>query len=204
MFAGVPPVVFPHGGPARFVEDGKTGLVARSEEEFAGAIEYLYRNPDKRIELGENAKAFARVAFAPEARAANLLQVVTAAAERPARTMLPELGTTDGALPNHAALFLVSQGWEPRLAISAIQRWQAGEGSALDAWITSLPSEAFQVEGGIVHWRNHARNDPALRWWTALWLSKLGLSREAGEEREAAIRQGAPIMAAPTGGGASG
>ena len=197
MYAGVPPVVFPHGGPARFVQDGKTGLVATSEEEFVGAIEYLYRNPDKRGELGRNAKAHARVAFAPQKHTANLLQVVMAAAEMPARTMLPELSQTDTARLNHAALFLVSQGWPSRSAISALEQWQAGGRGALDAWITSLPTEVFQVEGGIAHWRNHARSDPALRWWSALWLLKLGFYRQAGEEIEAASSRLASLGVPP-------
>jgi hypothetical protein len=88
---------------------------------------------------------------------------------------------------------LISQGWEARKAILAVEQWQDGSGSELDAWITSLPPQAFQVEGGIVHWRNHSRSDPALRWWSALWLFRLGRYGQADKELEAAIGKGAPM-----------
>jgi hypothetical protein len=106
----------------------------------------------------------------------------------PARKIMPGLADT-----SHAVLFLISQGWQTPEAVSAVEQWQDGSGSELDAWVTSLPLQAFQVEGGIVHWRNHARGDPALRWWSALWLFKLGRYGEADKELEAAISNGAPL-----------
>jgi len=193
MYAGIPPVIFPHGGPARFVEDGKTGLVATSEEGFVSAVEYLYRNPEKRIELGANARTYARVAFAPEKQATTLLKVLAGAAHTAPMPMLQRWPGAGAGQPDHAAMFLCSQGWRPGEAISAMAEWRAGNGGGLDRWIASLPTEAFQVEGGIVHWRNHAPADPALRWWSALWLAKLGRYREAAEELEGAIGNGAPM-----------
>ena len=47
-----PPVILPHGGPSRFVTDGKNGIVAANEDEFVSAIEHLYRHPEKRRALG--------------------------------------------------------------------------------------------------------------------------------------------------------
>jgi glycosyltransferase involved in cell wall biosynthesis len=184
MYAGIPPVILPHGGPARFVEDGKTGLIARTEREFAHAIEYLHHNPDRRRELGANARAYARNSFAPERQAADLLKAVTAASAGPVRPILP------ASVIGDAALFLVSQGWEERAATAAAAAWRAGDGIKLDDWASSLPAEAFEVEGGIIHWRNTMPADPLLRWWSALWLKRQGRARDAAQEMEAARRLG--------------
>ena len=66
MYAGIPPVVFPHGGVKRLVEDKKTGLVVHTAEEYSQAIEYLYKNPEVREELGKNAAEYAREHFGGE------------------------------------------------------------------------------------------------------------------------------------------
>ncbi len=58
MYAGVPAVVFPHGGLLQTVKDGYNGMVVTTEEEYRRAIEYLYQNKAERDRLGENAKEF--------------------------------------------------------------------------------------------------------------------------------------------------
>src|SRR4051812_17152211 len=47
MYAGVPPVVLPYGGAARAVQHGRTGLVARDEDDYARAVEFLHEHPDE-------------------------------------------------------------------------------------------------------------------------------------------------------------
>jgi glycosyltransferase involved in cell wall biosynthesis len=64
--AGVPAVVLPHGGAGRMVVHGQTGLVARSPEEYATALDRLAADPPERLRLGENARQWAREHFGAE------------------------------------------------------------------------------------------------------------------------------------------
>jgi hypothetical protein len=53
----------------------------------------------------------------------------------------------------------------------------------------------YKVEGGIVHWRNHAPDDSVLRAWSGYWLRRSGRHQEAQKEFDAAIRLGANAFA---------
>ena len=66
MFLGIPPVVFPHGGIKTLVVDDFTGLVVRTETEYQQAIEFLYRDPEERRRLGDNAVEYATQMFGGE------------------------------------------------------------------------------------------------------------------------------------------
>ena len=65
MWAGIPPVVFAHGGVRCLVEHERTGLVVETEDEYARAIERLAGDPDLRRRLGDEARRFIRAAFDP-------------------------------------------------------------------------------------------------------------------------------------------
>ena len=60
MAAGVPPVVLANRTERYIVDDGVTGIVAADEESYARAIEGLYRNPDLRQRLSDNARKAAK------------------------------------------------------------------------------------------------------------------------------------------------
>ncbi|MEZ4752936.1 MAG: glycosyltransferase [Bdellovibrionota bacterium] len=63
MVAGIPPVVFPHGGIRQLVVNDFTGLVVSSDLEYSQAIEHLYHNPEERARLGKNAREYALQIF---------------------------------------------------------------------------------------------------------------------------------------------
>lgn len=63
MYAGIPSVVFPYGGIRDLVRHNETALVVQSEEEYAAAIEYLYKNPRERERIGSNARKYALSVF---------------------------------------------------------------------------------------------------------------------------------------------
>src|SRR5436853_2243041 len=69
-YAGLPAVVLRHGGAARTVEHGRTGLIATDEHEYARCIERLYHSPELRRRLSDGAGNHARLAWAPDAIAA--------------------------------------------------------------------------------------------------------------------------------------
>ncbi|MEO0272291.1 MAG: glycosyltransferase family 4 protein [candidate division WOR-3 bacterium] len=66
MMAGVVPVVLNNAAERYIVEDGKTGIIANSTEEYCKAIEFLYNNPAKREEMARNAIASAREKYSIE------------------------------------------------------------------------------------------------------------------------------------------
>jgi glycosyltransferase involved in cell wall biosynthesis len=65
MAVGIPPVVFPHGGVLGLVEDGITGRVVHSPEQYTSALVQLARDPAERQRLGAAARRFVRRAFDP-------------------------------------------------------------------------------------------------------------------------------------------
>jgi phosphatidylinositol alpha 1,6-mannosyltransferase len=54
--SGVPPIVSAHGGPKFLVEDGVTGFIARSEQDFHGSVALLLLDPGLRARMGEAAR----------------------------------------------------------------------------------------------------------------------------------------------------
>lgn len=72
MAAGVPPVVLNQRTEKYLVQNGKNGLVVSNIEEYARAMRYLYENPQKRAELGENAAAYARAHYGISSTVAGL------------------------------------------------------------------------------------------------------------------------------------
>ena len=60
MAAGVPPVVMANRTECYIVDDGVAGIVAANEEAYVQAIEVLYRNPDLRQRLSDNARKAAK------------------------------------------------------------------------------------------------------------------------------------------------
>ncbi|MEK7172950.1 MAG: glycosyltransferase family 4 protein, partial [Patescibacteria group bacterium] len=58
------------------IEHMKTGIIANYPQTFARAIEYLYKNKDTRIKMGEAARAKIAVAYAPKRIAEQLEKVI--------------------------------------------------------------------------------------------------------------------------------
>jgi glycosyltransferase involved in cell wall biosynthesis len=60
MIAGVVPVVLNNPAEGHIVENGVTGIVANSQDEYCRAVEYLYHNPETRSRMARNAMSAAR------------------------------------------------------------------------------------------------------------------------------------------------
>jgi glycosyltransferase involved in cell wall biosynthesis len=65
MWFGVPPVVFADTAPAYMVQDGVTGLLVRTEQQFVDRHTMLWQRPGLRLELGRNARQYAEEHFDP-------------------------------------------------------------------------------------------------------------------------------------------
>ena len=75
LAAGVPPVVLGGGAERYVVEDGFNGLVVDDEENYPRALEQLYREPDTRLRLADNARSSAQERFGVEQTAASFYEL---------------------------------------------------------------------------------------------------------------------------------
>jgi len=187
MFAGVPPVVFDHGGAARTVQHGRTGLVVRNAAEYRAAIAHLFEHPTERARLGAAARAFARQHWGAD-NAVDQLQ-------RLYRRLLalPKRGRRWPAPPAlaGAACFVDALGHlAGPFARSLAARETLDALAADDEIARASPVLLSPGGGGLVHYRNHYRGDGHLRLWTGLALEHGGQSVRALAEYRAAAALG--------------
>lgn len=181
MYAGVPPVVFPHGGIKRLVEHNKTGLVVHSEREYTEAIEYLYRHPEERVQLGKQAAEYARRIFGAENAARIMNNVYSALAAQPKRQH------TWGRNPDIPLIeqpIVYSDIAEEQEQLSGAQLFVESLGDTATDFATSLTNSNVRavvlaerrimdathlvLQTGLVPYREFAPNDPHLHLWTGL------------------------------------
>jgi len=162
MWAGVPPVVFPHGGIRDLVADGETGLVATSEEGYTAAIERLVDDPGLRRRLGGNALRFAREEFDPARRVRELDAVLREMMDDAPRTRRTLHGRWDGAAQNFVRMLGPMAG---PFADSLAAAPGAPERETADARIAAASPLLARGEGGIAHYRNTYPDDPDLARW---------------------------------------
>ncbi|HEX4521315.1 MAG TPA: glycosyltransferase family 4 protein [Gaiellaceae bacterium] len=182
MAAGVPPVVLPYGATRGLVDHGVTGLVARDEDEYPRAIEYLHANPEERRRLGRNAHAAS--SRSPEEVAADWDRVYDELLERPkrARAAAPLSGapafvaSLEEAAPEFAASLEGSVPEEAEKQISA-----------------ASPALASAGAGGVLHYRRHYPSDAHLRLWSGLVLEAAGNHVLATAELKAACDRGCDL-----------
>ncbi len=75
--SGLPCVVMNEGGPQELIENGKTGLVASTEDDFIAKIESLIADPQRLQEMGETAAVYAAQRFSEERIFSNFWKDVT-------------------------------------------------------------------------------------------------------------------------------
>ena len=75
--SGLPCVVMNEGGPQELITNGKTGLVASTEEDFIAKVESLIAKPQRIREMGETAAAYAAQRFSEERIFQNFWKDVT-------------------------------------------------------------------------------------------------------------------------------
>ena len=183
MTVGLPPVVFPHGGTPDLVEDGVTGRVVHSPEEYTGALDALARDPSERQRLGSAASRFIRSRFAPEHAAAAFSRLYERAMDLPKR----QQGLfAPGLPPCQRFARMLGEAGEPFLcSIEADDR-------DAERRIASSTFLLAQGEGGLFQFRNAHPEDPWFRYWVALVLAAKGREEAAARERSEALRLGLP------------
>jgi hypothetical protein len=194
MYAGVPPVVLPHGGAARLVQHGLTGLVARDEDDYARAVEFLHEHPDERRRMGRAAREHAIAAWSPTVVARDWEAAYGELLAEPKRARSwrrdPELERAAVRAPG-AARFVESLGEAAGPFRTSLLSDDPGRVLAAEHEIaTSSPVLAGADSGGILHYRGHYRDDPYLRLWSGLVLEQQGRPALAAGEFAGALAAG--------------
>lgn len=72
MAAGIPPVVLNQCTEKYLVKNMETGIVVDNKNEYGAAIRYLFKNPEERIKIGNNARKYVLENFSLESTMLNL------------------------------------------------------------------------------------------------------------------------------------
>ena len=183
MAVGLPPVVFPYGGIPDLVEDGVTGRVVHSSEEYTGALDALARDPSERQRLGSAASRFIRSRFAPEHAAADFSRLYERAMDLPKRH---QTTFAAGMPPSRRFARMLGDAGEPFLCSMEADDRDAERRIASSTFLLA------QGEGGLFQFRNAHPEDPWFRYWVALVLAAKGRDEAAARERSEALRLGLP------------
>jgi glycosyltransferase involved in cell wall biosynthesis len=187
MFAGIPAVVFPHGGAADLVVDNETGLIARDPTEYARMIEHLHAHPAERARLGENAAERARQRYGAHNTASKLNVAYRDLLSMPKRKRpyVSEPGP-DGAEGARALVrSLASSGEDFRVSMTS-----ADEESALAAEARIVGLATGLMTDIVLEYRYHYPYDPWLQLWAALVLTGRGHPALAASEFFRSLRHG--------------
>ena len=187
MYVGIPPVVFPHGGPKQLVVNDYTGFIVHSELEYKQAIEYLYHHPEERTRLGNNAKEYARQIFGAENAAKKLNPIYERMLQKPKRKRSWNSTSTLSLLDQPVSLEDLTNEKNDDMRISGAEMFIESLGHAAESFIKSMNSrdinEVFKAEheiersprvlfasdtGGILQYEGYYPKDPYLRLWAGL------------------------------------
>lgn len=203
MYAGIPPVVFPHGGIKRLVEHEKTGLVVQSEREYTEAIEHLYGYPKERERLGANAARYAREVFGAEnaARVMNNVYEQLVRQEKRAHAWGFDAGkpiveqpllysdiTGEAESKSAAQLFVESLGEEGKDFATSEASTELEE--VLRAEQKIAKASRLVLHTGILPYRDFDANDPLLHVWAGLVYEHNGQYAEAASAYVVATQKG--------------
>ncbi len=205
MYAGVPPVVFPHGGIKSLVINNYTGLVVDSELEYSQALEYLYHNPEERARLGRNARDYAKQIFGAENAAKQLNPIYEKLMELPKQTR--EWGIPrEYSLLDKPVSVLDVVGYDEKFIGAKLFIESIDE--KLPEFIISLTSQnterlfeaeqkiakssilVSRAEGSFYQYAGYYPQDGYLRLWCGLAIQNMGLYEQAISEFSQAIKQG--------------
>jgi glycosyltransferase involved in cell wall biosynthesis len=191
MAAGIPPVIFPHGGARSLVQHGQTGLVVPDAAGYRSAIEHLHRNPGERRRLGRNARRFARARLGAWNAARQMGRIYEELLAGPKRSRAWPGG--DGA--SGARLFAEALGRHGEPFRTSLDSGDEGEVLEAERRIGELAVTSRMMRtagyGSVRHYLRFAPDDARLRLWAGLLLERDGQLEAAVHELSEAVRLGA-------------
>ena len=194
MYAGIPPIVFPHGGIKGLIQHNRTGLFVTNKEDYRRAIEYLYYNPVERKRLGVNAAAYARAHFGEKNAARSMNKVYERLLKLPKRYHIwgedpqefaPKLSHKKSGQKPTSDIFIESLG--PAENLFVLSKHETDLLKQLEA-DQQIGKASFQIfNSGVYRYLMHSQTDPYLNLWAGLYLEENGNLAEALSSYAAAI-----------------
>lgn len=185
MACGVPPVVFPYGGVKDLIQNEKNGIIVESPKEYKEAVEYLYHNPDKRVEIGRQAAKKAWNDYGAENAAKKLIEIYLNLLEIPksnhiwgqsdieqeVASKLEESVSVSQIVHAGAETFCDSMWRNSEDFRTSASESSEDEFVRSDVRICQKPSIIHDV--GILPYLSEFSDDPYLNYWSGLfWLAK--------------------------------
>jgi len=171
MAAGVPPVVLTNLTECHIVEDGVTGVVAANKEEYARALEQLYRNRDLRQRLSDNARKAAAGRFSIELMINRWEKVFHDALTLP-KTERHWTGRCRGKSASPAQVFVEALGMHGNDFMSDLNTHDEAERKAARDAIRRLYASSHlwrsNTQGTPHHYHNCFPEDVNLKLWSSL------------------------------------
>ncbi len=210
MYAGIPPVVFPHGGIKNLVINDFTGIVVKSELEYTQAVEHLYYHPEERLRLGNNCKAYAHQVFGAQNAAKKLNPIYERLMKTPKKQRLwgydPAVSLLDQPLTlkdltgdpsaeniTGAESFIEALGnaKEAEYFKISMNSTVIEELLEADKNIAKCPRVMFCSDtGGILQYEGYYPEDPYLRLWAGLVWENQGKLENSFSDFASAINAG--------------
>ncbi|MDD2707158.1 MAG: glycosyltransferase family 4 protein [Verrucomicrobiae bacterium] len=171
MAAGVPPVVLGNRMERHMVEDGVTGVVAETEDDYVLAVEKLYRQPEWRRKLAGNARESARKRFSLETMASQWEAVFNDALNLP-KTARQWRGKYCGRDISPAQIFIESLGnyggaFQRSLDAKSVEERKSADEN-IKKLAESSPIWRSKTRGTPQHYHGYFTDDPFLARWSNL------------------------------------
>lgn len=190
MWLGVPPIIFDYGALPLLVRDGETGILARDENAYVGALESLSANESERQHLSQNARAYARLHFGADKSAVQFNALYDDAMQAPKRERSWGGNPPHPRFPGAGAL-VESFGASAEPYITMLNVPEAAATVQAEYEIAhASPMVTNAGGGGILDYRRAFPHDPLLRFWTGLVLGQQSRYALAAAEFYAAKNAG--------------
>lgn len=164
MYAGIPSIVFPHGGIKTLIINEFNGLVVRTEREYREALTYLFHHPEERERLGRNAAFFAREMFGAERNAPKMNRLYEKLLQTPKKQRSwPKKEPLSGALKFVESLGEYAGAFSESLWGTKLEELLAAEAKIIQ-------SSPLMVKAGIMPYLGAFPENPHLQLWSGLGL----------------------------------
>lgn len=161
MACGVVPVVLDNGPERYIVKDGRTGVVAKTGAEYVKAIESLYADANRRIQMGSNARRYVRENYGVEKTVTAWRNIYRDVLKLPRRKRSPAFEVRSSDDPG-LELFLHSLGDSPEAAVYR-QALRSSDADARRSLACLPPIFTSPTRGSAFHYLQYWRQSVGLK-----------------------------------------
>jgi glycosyltransferase involved in cell wall biosynthesis len=179
MFFGLPVVAFNNAAEAEIIENQVTGILVNSEDEYIEAIEYLHRNPERRLKMGENAKFFIESQLSPQYCFQKLDDIYRELMLKPKSKKIYNSSIKNLAQKKSsisiigARLFLEAMGNKGKEFQASLENQNGAQVRTAESKIANVESAMkTMTKGSLIQYLHFFPEDPYLNLWIGLFKQK--------------------------------